>query len=48
MTSQSQQSSGGPNCLTVTGVLILAMLVVMLVLGLLAWNAIGGFFGGIA
>lgn len=47
MTNQSQQSSGGPNCLTVMGVLTLVMLVVMLALGLTAWNAIGGFFGGI-
>lgn len=48
MTSQAQQSSGGPNCLTVMGAMTLVMLVAMLVLGLLAWNAIGGFFGGIA
>ena len=48
MTSESQQSSGGPNCLTVLGVLTLVMLVVMLVLGLLAWNAVGSFFGGIS
>lgn len=47
MTNQSQQSSGGPNCLTVMGVLTLVMLVVMLALGITAWNAIGGFFGGI-
>lgn len=47
MTNQSQQSSGGPNCLTVMAVLTLVMLVVMLALGITAWNAIGGFFGGI-
>ena len=48
MTDQSQQSQGGPNCLTVMGALTLVMLVVMLVLGVLAWNAVGGFFGGIS
>lgn len=47
MTNQSQQSSRGPTCLTAMGVLTLVMLLVMVVLGVLAWNAIGDFFGGI-
>ncbi len=41
MTNQSQQSSGGPGCLKVMGILTLAMLVIMLALGVLAWNAAG-------
>ncbi len=47
MTDQSQQSQGGPNCLTVMGALTLVMLVVMLVLSVLAWNTVGGLFGGL-
>ena len=47
MTDQSQQSPGGPNCLTVMGVLTLVMLAVMVVLGVLAWNTVGGMFGGL-
>lgn len=48
MTNQTQTGSGGPGCLKVMGVLTLVMLVAVLVLGVLAWNAVGNFFGGIS
>ncbi|MCY3720540.1 MAG: DUF4230 domain-containing protein [Anaerolineaceae bacterium] len=48
MTNQSQQSSGGHNCLTIAGILIVVLLVTMIVLGVLAWNAVGDLFGGVS
>ena len=48
MTNQTQTGSRGPGCMQVMGILTLVMLVVMLVLGLLAWNAVGTLFGGIS
>ncbi len=48
MTNDSPPPAGGPGCLKVMGALTLVVLVVMLVLGVLAWNAVGGFFSGIS
>ncbi len=47
MPIQPQSQSGGPGCMKVMGILTLLMLLAMLVLGFLAWNSVGGLFGGI-
>ena len=47
MTTESQPDSGRPGCLQVMGVLTLLLLLAMLVLGVLAWNSVGGLFGGV-
>ena len=44
---QPQPQPGGSGCQKVMGALTLLLLVVMLVLGMLVWNAVGGFFDGI-
>ena len=44
---QPQPQSSGSGCQKVMGALTLLLLVVMLVLGMLVWNAVGGFFDGI-
>ena len=48
MPIQQQSQSGGPGCQKVMGVLTLLMLVAMVVMGVLAWNSVGGIlFGGV-
>ena len=48
MPIQQQSQSGGPGCLKAMGILTLLMLTALLVLGFLAWNTVGGLFGGIS
>ena len=47
MPIQQQSQSGGLGCQKVMGVLTLLMLVAMVAMGVLAWNSVGGLFGGV-
>ena len=47
MPIQQQSQSGGLGCQKVMGALTLLMLVAMVAMGVLAWNSVGGLFGGV-